>query len=196
MSRRRLLHVASGIVLILLALAAAQGLDRLRPSIAHQQGSFVRSAPTGVAVDLRLASLTVTSVRGSQTVLTPDTRYTAVTDGAFVAVRVKVVPYTEPIAFSMLEARDEAGNRFLPTTLAAQPIATGVTFQPGYGTEGEIVFEVPAESAPSLRLWAQIPAIARADTVADLPLGIRPADVAAWQASSETLVPHDLEVSP
>jgi hypothetical protein len=128
-------------------------------------------------------------------VATRDTRYNAGTEGVFVAVRVRVVPYAAPMAFAVFEARDDAGHRFLPTTQTSQPVAPGVTFQPGYGTEGEIVFEVPTSAAPSLRLWVQISSSGRVDAVGDLPLGVTPGDVVVWRASSETLVPSRLSVA-
>ena len=195
MSGGRARQVAGGIVLILLAVAIGQGLDRLRPTIIDQQGPFVRTAPVGEAVDLRLASLTVTGVRGSRSVVTRDVRYNADTEGVFVAVSVRVVPYSSPMAFAVFEARDDAGNRFLPTTKTVQRVAPGVSFQPGYGTEGEIVFEVPVSAAQSLRLWGQISRSVRVDAVGDVPLAITPADVATWHGSSERLVPHELAVA-
>jgi hypothetical protein len=190
----RLRAQAGAGLLVIAALAAGGAFTARVPDTDAQERPFVRAGRLGERVDARTFDATVVAVRGGTSV--ERTGRTRTTGGVWVLARVRLVARQAPVSVDHAALRDGRGRMFLATTRLGQPLVSGGhPLQPGIVVEGEIVFEVPRDAATGrLAIRLGDASDARLDAVAEVPLGIEPADVARWLAERAALRIADAEV--
>ena len=183
-----------GIGALLIAAIAVGGLVKsATPDADTRERPFVRTGRLGETVDARTFEVRVLDVRGAKEIVRSGR--TRTTGGVWVLVKVQAVARGEPTTIGYAALRDGRGRLFHATERITQPLARSRTLQPGIPVEGEIVFEVPVEAATDLSIrlaWTSIDQ--RMEAMAEVPLDIDAAMVAAWRAQAGPVTVADATV--
>jgi hypothetical protein len=140
-------------VLVLAALAIGGPLATLRPTSDARERTFVQQGGFGELAPARTFEATVVSVRGAAKISQRGRVYD--TAGVWMLVRVRLIATDEAITVNYAALRDERERSHHQSTRVTQPLTSSSrTLQPGVPVEGEIVFEVPRDSAT--RLWLRL----------------------------------------
>ncbi|MBF9127597.1 DUF4352 domain-containing protein [Plantactinospora sp. S1510] len=197
---RRLARIGSRLgvgVLVLAALAVGGPLAALRPTSDVRERPFVQQGGFGELASVRTFEATVVSVRGAAKVSQRGRVYD--TAGVWVLVRVRLSATDEATTVNYAALRDERERSHQQTARLEQPLTSSSrTLQPGIPVEGEIVFEVPRDTAT--RLWLRLaqPVLdRRMDAMAEVPLLPVPrSTIDRWSADPAPAVVTPAKVGP
>lgn len=185
---------AGAALLVLAALVLGRVVSTALPIDDRLEEPFLRSGEVGEEVDLRYARVTVGEPEGS-TVADASGSLLA-TPGVWVLIPVTVVAEGEPRSLSHATVVGSDGRTYAANGTRSQlALGRATPWIPHYGA---VLVELPADAAVGAHLqlaldfWDQ-----RADDMAEIDLGITPADVEAWQATDDpVLVPYPSETPP
>ena len=156
---------------------------------------FVHSGPMGVELDAQALTATVVSVQGGQSVTTTrDGTYR--TDALFLVVHVVLTARKAPANLAHASVVDRTGRVFEYSGRLRQGFNLR-PLQPEIPTEGDLVFEVPRDSATGLVVRLSPDLIGRQHNqqrVIEVDLGIDQADVDRWLSGNQPVPTSDPEV--
>jgi hypothetical protein len=182
---------------VLAALAIGGPLAALRPTSDVRERPFVQQGGFGELTSARTFEATVVSVRGAAKISQRGRVYD--TAGVWVLVRVRLIATAEAATVNYAVLRDERERSHRQTTRLEQPLTgSSRTLQPGIPVEGEIVFEVPRDTAT--RLWLRLaqPILdRRMDAMAEVALlPVPQSTVDQWSADSAPATLTPAKVGP
>jgi hypothetical protein len=188
---RRIAGAAATVVLLAVTLVVGTRLDTWAGPREGRYRPFQVTGRMGQTVDARWFDLTVRGIRGAGVVQYFGKPRT--TGGVWVLVAVRLTARAEPSRIWFAAVEDARGRTFRPSDRVDQPLVTlGGASQPGIPIEGEIVFELPRDTAGGLSLLVSgAPAgDTRMDVEARIPLPrIARATVDAWAATRTPVEP-------
>ncbi|MPZ26882.1 MAG: hypothetical protein GEV12_10800 [Micromonosporaceae bacterium] len=157
---------------------------------------FVASGPVGEPVSAHTVDLTVLGARTAATIVEEPGFIPRDTAGVWVLVRIRALAQREPVSIGYAAVRDSAGREWSATERVEQPlVGFGYQLEPGIPVEAEVVFEVPREVATDLTVRLGDAGVdLRMQTVAEVPVPVDEAAVAAGLAATEPLVLADPEL--
>jgi hypothetical protein len=179
---------------VLAALAAGVAITSQAPDTDARERPFVRTGERAQTVDGRTFQGGVIAVRGARKI-TRSGR-TRDTGGVWIVVRARAVARERPTTIDHASVRDARGRTFLATTRLSQPLLGGYRLQPGIAVQGDIVFEVPAESAGGLTVRLADASDPRMDAAIEVPIAVDRATVEGWLADPAALTVDDAGIVP
>jgi hypothetical protein len=163
--------------LVLAALSVGRVVTEWLPTTPSSLRPFERDASVGATLDLRYASVRVTSVDGGRRLAT--STEVKESPGVWVAVRATVEPSVDELTLGYAELRDGRGRVLTKGTrnlLQCEPA------NPGIEVDCIVAFEVAADAAAgSVLALTRNANDQRADDMAVVDLGITAGEVRSWQ---------------
>ncbi|MBO0921718.1 hypothetical protein J1G42_12875 [Cellulomonas sp. zg-ZUI222] len=172
---------------VLAALAVGHVVVTAFPVDERVQAPFVRTAAVGETVELRYARVTAGEPTGA-VVLDPDDGTLLATPGVWLTVPVTIDALGQPRALGFAELRGGDGRTYTVFTSGRSSFLPG-TAQPGIARYATLRVEVAPEAVAGAHLRLGLEQKdQRRDDVADIDLGLTPADADAWAAAEDPVL--------
>jgi hypothetical protein len=184
----RVLGWPISLLLIVATVVAGNAIIEHTPGSQEFSRPYIHSGPIGTELDGYTFVATVDGVKGAPSAELDGDELT--TDGVFVVVSVTLTARQEPTHLQTVAVVDQQGRVYTWTRSIDQGLFQ-YTLEPDVPITGDLLFEVPRDAAPGLKVRLSSELWARQNlnqTVVQVDLGISQATVTTWLSARSLVV--------